>query len=85
MATDYSALTILQRLEDPLAYLNCSSIQEYKKDNVIYGPDQPSTNLYLIVSPAEKLEFAVCPPAYAIAGPVEPSWAIWIGQETFGG
>src|SRR5215510_15697268 len=36
-------------LEDPLAHLPCSSIVEYKKGQVIYNQDQPSTNIHLII------------------------------------
>jgi len=44
-----SSLGNTQPLDDPLAYLTCSSILEFKKNEVIYDPDHPSTNLYLIV------------------------------------
>ena len=37
-------------LEDPLAYLPCSKIVECSKGRVIYGPENPSTNLYVIIS-----------------------------------
>lgn len=36
-------------LEDPLAHLPCSSIVEYKKGQVIYNQDQPSTSIYLVI------------------------------------
>lgn len=36
-------------LEDPLAHLPCSSILEFRKGQVIYGQDQPSTSLYLVI------------------------------------
>ena len=36
-------------LEDPLAYLPCSSVLEYKKGQVIYNQTQPSSNLYLVI------------------------------------
>ena len=36
-------------LEDPLDYLPCSKIVEYGKGRVIYGPDNPSANLYVII------------------------------------
>jgi CRP/FNR family cyclic AMP-dependent transcriptional regulator len=35
-------------LEDPLAYLPCSSILEYRKGQVIYNQDQPSGSVYLV-------------------------------------
>jgi CRP/FNR family transcriptional regulator len=37
-------------LEDPLAHLPCSTIQEFRKGQVVFSQDQPSTNLYLIIS-----------------------------------
>jgi CRP-like cAMP-binding protein len=49
MATSLAALAP-QRLEDPLAYLTCSNMLEYAKDQTIYGPDHPSTSLYLVVN-----------------------------------
>jgi CRP/FNR family transcriptional regulator, cyclic AMP receptor protein len=43
-------LAIPQRcLEDPLAYLPCSSILEYRKDQIIYNQDQPSASVYLVI------------------------------------
>src|ERR1035438_7335104 len=36
-------------LEDPLALLPCSSIAEFKKGQLIYNQDQPSTNIYLVI------------------------------------
>src|SRR5580700_8522119 len=36
-------------LEDPLAHLPCSSILEFKKGQVIYNQDQPSTSIYLVI------------------------------------
>ncbi len=38
-----------KQLEDPLAHLPCSSILEYKKGQLIYSQDQPSTSLYLVI------------------------------------
>jgi CRP/FNR family transcriptional regulator len=37
-------------LEDPLDYLPCSKIVERRKNRVIYSPEGPSANLYLIIS-----------------------------------
>jgi CRP/FNR family transcriptional regulator, cyclic AMP receptor protein len=37
-------------MEDPLAYLPCSSVQEYSKGNVIYHHDQPNSNLFLVLA-----------------------------------
>src|SRR3977135_2937926 len=36
-------------LEDPLAHLPCSSIAEYRKGQLIYNQDQPSTSIYLVI------------------------------------
>jgi CRP/FNR family transcriptional regulator len=36
-------------LEDPLAHLPCSTILEYKKGQVIYDQDQPSSSIYLVI------------------------------------
>jgi len=36
-------------LEDPLAHLPCSTILEYRKGQTIYGHDQPSTSIYLVI------------------------------------
>jgi CRP-like cAMP-binding protein len=36
-------------LEDPLAYLPCSLITEYQKGQVIYGQNEPSTSIYLVL------------------------------------
>jgi len=36
-------------LEDPLAHLPCSSIVEYRKGQLIYNQDQPSTSIYLVI------------------------------------
>src|ERR1700761_5299173 len=36
-------------LEDPLAHLPCSTILEYRKGQTIYGQDQPSTSIYLVI------------------------------------
>jgi CRP/FNR family transcriptional regulator len=49
MATSPTVLAPQKALEDPLAHLPCSSIVEYKKGQMIYDQDQPSTNIYLII------------------------------------
>ena len=36
-------------LEDPLAHLPCSIIVEFKKGQMVYNQDQPSSNIYLII------------------------------------
>src|SRR5580698_5827881 len=42
-------------LEDPLAHLPCSTIVEYKKGQAIYGQDQPSTSIYLVIDGKVKI------------------------------
>src|SRR5258708_24521765 len=49
MATSPGVLAPHKALEDPLAHLPCSSIVEYRKGQMIYNQDQPSTNIYLII------------------------------------
>ena len=50
MATSPTTVSVPQKqLEDPLAHLPCSSILEYRKGQVIYSQDQPSTNMYLVI------------------------------------
>lgn len=49
MATSPSALIAAKPLEDPLAHLPCSTIVEYKKGQIIYNQDQPSTCIYLVI------------------------------------
>jgi len=51
MVTSPTTLAVPQKtLEDPLAHLPCSSILEYRKGQVIYSQDQPSSNLYLVIN-----------------------------------
>ncbi|HKW98720.1 MAG TPA: Crp/Fnr family transcriptional regulator [Bryobacteraceae bacterium] len=49
MATSPTTYAIPQRLEDPLAHLPCSSIIEFRKGQVIYNQDQPSTSIFLVI------------------------------------
>jgi len=51
MATSSSTVFAPQQkpLEDPLAHLPCSSIVEYRKGQMIYNQDQPSTSIYLVI------------------------------------
>jgi CRP/FNR family transcriptional regulator len=42
-------------LEDPLAHLPCSTIVEYRKGQAIYGQDQPSTSIYLVIDGKVKI------------------------------
>lgn len=44
-----------KRVEDPLAYLPCSTIVEYVRGQLIYGRSQPSTNLYVVVDGKVKI------------------------------
>ena len=38
-----------RQLEDPLAYLPCSSIVEYRKGELVYSQDQASTTIFLVI------------------------------------
>jgi len=49
MATSPIQLAPQKALEDPLAHLPCSSIVEYRKGQLIYNQDQPSTAIYLVI------------------------------------
>jgi hypothetical protein len=49
MATSPTLAVPQKQLEDPLAHLPCSSILEYRKGQVIYNQDQPSTSIYLVI------------------------------------
>ena len=49
MATSPAVVVPQRALEDPLAHLPCSTIVEYKKGQVIYNQDQPSTSIYLVI------------------------------------
>ena len=49
MASTTMAFAPPRPLEDPLAHLPCSTILEYRKGQIVYGQDQPSTSLYLII------------------------------------
>lgn len=42
-------------MEDPLVHLPCSSLFEYRRGQVIYAHNQPSTNLYLVVNGTVKV------------------------------
>jgi CRP/FNR family transcriptional regulator, cyclic AMP receptor protein len=37
------------QLEDPLEYLPCSRILEFRQGQIIYSPEQMSTSLYLVI------------------------------------
>jgi CRP/FNR family cyclic AMP-dependent transcriptional regulator len=49
MATSHTVVTPHKILEDPLAHLPCSTIVEYRKGQMIYNQDQPSTSIYLVI------------------------------------
>ncbi len=49
MASSTMAYAPPRPLEDPLAHLPCSTILEYRKGQVVYSQDQPSTSLYLVI------------------------------------
>jgi len=55
MATSLTAFTPQKALEDPLAHLPCSSIVEYRKGQMIYNQDQPSTTIYLVIEGKVKI------------------------------
>lgn len=41
--------------EDPLTYLPRKPLQEYAKDRIIYGPQQPCSHLYVVIQGRVKL------------------------------
>jgi len=49
MASSPTVFTQQKPLEDPLAHLPCSTIVEYRKGQIIFNQDQPSTSLYLVI------------------------------------
>src|SRR5689334_1000640 len=49
MATGSTLSAPQRHLEDPLAHLPCSSILEFRKGQVVYNQDQPSTSIYLVI------------------------------------
>jgi CRP-like cAMP-binding protein len=44
-------------LEDPLVYLPCSHILEYRRGQSIYNRDEPSTSIYLVISGEVEVSF----------------------------
>jgi CRP/FNR family transcriptional regulator len=50
MASTTMAYAPPRPLEDPLAHLPCSTVLEFRKSQVIYNQDQPSTSLYLVIA-----------------------------------
>src|SRR3954447_6335194 len=49
MGTSPMVVAPQRALEDPLAHLPCSTILEYKKGQIIYNQDQPSTSIHLVI------------------------------------
>ena len=49
MASTIARVAPQKALEDPLAFLSCSIIAEYKKGQLIYDQEQPSTSIYLVI------------------------------------
>jgi CRP/FNR family cyclic AMP-dependent transcriptional regulator len=55
MATTVVRVAPQKPLEDPLAYLPCSSVLEYGKGEIIYSHDQPHSDLYLVLTGTVKV------------------------------
>ena len=55
MATSPVKITPQKPLEDPLAYLPCSTVLEYRKGEIIYSHDQPHHDLYLVLTGTVKV------------------------------
>ncbi len=49
MASIARVIAPQRSLEDPLAHLPCSAVVEYRRGQNIYGQDQPSTGIYLVI------------------------------------
>jgi CRP-like cAMP-binding protein len=49
MATNPTFAAPSKQREDPLLHLSSSSIVEYRKGQIIFSADQPSTNMYLVI------------------------------------
>src|SRR5579864_9387765 len=49
LASSPAVVAPQRALEDPLAHLPCSTILEYKKGQVIYNQDQPSSSIHLVI------------------------------------
>jgi len=49
MSTAPLPQTQIRPLEDPLAHLPCSTILEYRKGQIVYSREQPSTSIYLVI------------------------------------
>jgi CRP/FNR family cyclic AMP-dependent transcriptional regulator len=55
MSSSFAASAYRAPFEDVLAYLPISATMEYLKGQIVYGPDQPSTNIYLLAAGKVKL------------------------------
>lgn len=55
MASSFAASAQRAPLEDALAHLPISATMEYRKGQIIYSPEQPSTSIYLIATGKVKL------------------------------
>src|SRR5438552_13162911 len=49
MASTFTAFAPQKPREDALAHLPCSMVAEYRKGQMIYNQDQPSTSVYLVI------------------------------------
>jgi CRP/FNR family transcriptional regulator len=49
MASTFTAFAPQKPREDALAHLPCSMVAEYRKGQMIYNQDQPSTTIYLVI------------------------------------
>jgi CRP-like cAMP-binding protein len=52
---EITSVPLQNSYEDPLIYLPCSEILKYGKGAVIYGPEKPSENIYLVIDGKIKL------------------------------
>ena len=50
MASNTASFEPGKQVEDVLAHLPISSITEYRKGQVVYGPDSPSKSIHLLVT-----------------------------------
>src|SRR5579872_2537507 len=55
MAMSTTAFAVQKPVEDPLAYLPCSTIVAYEKGSIIYTQDQPASKFFLVISGKVKI------------------------------
>jgi CRP/FNR family cyclic AMP-dependent transcriptional regulator len=55
MSSSFPASASRAPFEDVLAHLPISATIEYRKGQIVYGPDQPSTNIFLLAAGKVKL------------------------------